>query len=152
MHNQKKKLIMKTKMTKNFSVALLLSLSAAPAFAQTPDITEGLWEVSSQVSMAAMPMKIPAVTMQQCFTKQSMNPENILQQNNCQMHDLDIQNNQVRWSMNCEQDGMKMQGLGKIQYQKTSFAGTFDMTMSGAPQGAMAMQTKITGRYLGKCQ
>jgi len=26
------------------------------------------------------------------------------------------------------------------------------MTMSGAPQGAMAMQTKITGRYLGKCQ
>ncbi len=152
MHNQKKKLIMKTKMNKKISVALLLSLSAAPAFAQTPDITEGLWEVSSQVSMAAMPMKIPAMTMQQCFTKQSMNPENILQQNNCQMHDLDIQNNLVRWSMNCEQDGMKMQGLGEIQYQKTSFSGTFDMTMSGAPQGAMAMQTKITGRYLGKCQ
>ena len=143
---------MKTKMNKKISVALLLSLSAAPAFAQTPDITEGLWEVSSQVSMAAMPMKIPAMTMQQCFTKQSMNPENILQQNNCQMHDLDIQNNLVRWSMNCEQDGMKMQGLGEIQYQKTSFSGTFDMTMSGAPQGAMAMQTKITGRYLGKCQ
>jgi ABC-type oligopeptide transport system substrate-binding subunit len=144
---------MTMKKTKKCSlVLLLLPLNIPPAFSQTPDIKEGLWEVSSQVSMAAMPMKIPAMTMQQCFTKQSMSPENILQQNNCQMHDLDIQNNQVRWSMNCEQEGMKMQGLGKIQYQKTSFSGTFDMTMSGAPQGAMAIQTKITGRYLGKCQ
>lgn len=140
------------KMTKKISLVLLLPLSVASVFAQTPDIKEGLWEVSSQVSMAAMPMKISAMTMQQCFTKQSMSPENILQQNNCQMHDLDIQNNQVRWSMNCEQEGMKMQGLGKIQYQKTSFSGTFDMTMSGVPQGTMAIQTKITGRYLGKCQ
>ncbi len=148
MHDQKQS---NMKMTKKLSVALLLSLNAVPVFAQTPDITEGLWEVSSQVSMAAMSVQMPAMTIQQCFTKQNMNPENILQQTNCQMHDMDIQSNQVRWSMNCEQKGMKMQGIGKIQYQKTSFAGTFDMTMSGAPQGAMAMQTEITGRYLGKC-
>jgi len=80
-----------------------------------------------------------------------MSPENILQKNNCQMNDMKIQNNSVRWVMSCQQDRMKMQGIGRIQYQKTSFSGTFDMTMSGSPQGGMAMQTQLTGRYIGKC-
>jgi len=137
--------------SKNLGFALSLSFFALPVFAQTPDIQEGLWEITSQVSMAAMPVNIPALTIQQCFTQQSMSPENILQQNNCQMHDMNMQSHQVRWSMNCEQQGMTMQGIGKIDYQRTSFSGTFNMTMSGSPQGAMAMQTKISGRYLGKC-
>ena len=138
-------------MNKKYALVALLSLSVSSVYAQTPDIKEGLWEVSSKVSMAGMPMQMPAVTMEQCFTKQSMSPENILQQNNCQMINKDIKNNQVRWEMSCEQEGMKMQGVGKIQYQKTSFSGTFNMTMSGSPQGAMAMQTEMTGRYIGKC-
>ena len=67
------------------------------------------------------------------------------------MNHMDIQNNQVSWSMSCEQEGMTMQGSGNIQYQKTQFSGTFDMVMSGAPEGAMSMQTKLTGRYIGDC-
>jgi len=132
-----------------FALLCLTGLSAV--FAQTPDIQEGLWEVSSEANIPGMPMQMPAVTMEQCFTKQSMKPENILQQNNCQMDTMDIQNNSARWSMTCQQDGMTMQGSGKIQYQKTSFSGVFDMTMSGAPQGAMSIQTKLTGHYIGKC-
>ena len=53
--------------------------------------------------------------------------------------------------MTCEQDGMSMQGAGNIQYQKTNFSGTFDMTMSGAPEGSMNIQTQIAGRYIGVC-
>ena len=131
--------------------ALLLCLCVASAYAEMPDIKEGLWEVSSQAHIPAMPMQIPAMTTEQCFTKESMNPENILQQNNCQMNHMDIQNNQVSWSMSCEQEGMTMQGSGNIQYQKTQFSGTFDMVMSGAPEGSMSMQTKLTGRYIGDC-
>ena len=129
----------------------LLSLSLSTAFAEMPDIQEGLWEVSSEATIPGMPMKMPAVTMEQCFTKESMKPENILQQNNCQMNNMDIQNNLASWSMTCEQEGMTMQGTGKIQYQKTQFSGTFDMTMSGSPEGAMTIQTKLTGRYIGQC-
>ena len=130
---------------------LLLFLCVSTAYAEMPDITEGLWEISSEANIPAMPMKMPAVTMAQCFTKESMNPENILQQNNCQMNEMDIQNNLASWSMTCQQDGMTMQGAGSIHYQKTHFSGTFDITMSGAPQGEMTIQTKLTGRYIGDC-
>jgi ribosome-associated protein len=52
--------------------------------------------------------------------------------------------------MTCEQEGMTMQGSGNIQYQKTQFSGTFDLVISGAPEGAMSMQTKLSGRYIGQ--
>ena len=132
-------------------IVLFLCLFVSTASAQMPDIQEGLWEVNSEANIPAMPMKMPAVTMEHCFTKESMNPENILQQNNCQMNKMDIQNNQVNWSMTCQQEGIVMQGVGNIQYQKTHFSGVFDMTMSGAPEGAMTIQTKLKGRYIGSC-
>lgn len=140
----------KTMSTKPW-ITLFLVMFTAPVFAQMPDIQEGLWEVSTEVTIPGMPMKMPAMTTEQCFTKQSMNPENILQQNNCQMHKMDIQSNQASWSMTCEQEGMTMQGSGNIQYQKTQFSGTFDLVISGAPEGAMSMQTKLSGRYIGQC-
>lgn len=138
----------------NIALSILLwSLATAVAYAeiQMPDIKEGLWQVSTETMIPGMPIKMPAMTMEQCFTKESINPEKILQQNNCQMNNMDIQNNLAQWSMTCEQEGMTMLGSGNIQYQKTSFSGTFDMTMSGAPQGEMSIQTKLTGRYIGQC-
>ena len=138
-------------MNNKFVLTLLLSLTLSTVYAEVPDIQEGLWEVRSEASVAGMPMQMPAVTMEQCFTQQSMNPENIMQQNNCHMNNLEIQSNRVDWDMTCQQEGMTMQGSGNIQYQKTSFSGTFVMIMEGSPQGSMNMQTKLTGRYIGKC-
>ena len=134
-----------------YLVTLLLSVFTNTVFAEMPDIQEGLWEVTSTANIAAMPIKMPAVTMERCFTKQSINPENILQKNNCQMNKMDIQNNQAKWSMTCEQDGISMQGTGNIQYQKINFSGTFDMTMSGTSEGSMNIHTQIAGRYIGVC-
>lgn len=103
-------------------LAILLCLNVSVAAAEIPDIQEGLWEVSSEATIPGMPMKMPAVTMEQCFTKQSMKPENITQQNNCQMNSMDIQNNLAQWSMSCEQEGMTMQGgLEIFSTKKQSF-------------------------------
>lgn len=38
---------------------------------------------------------------------------------------------------------MTMQGTGNIQYQKIQISKTFDLVMSGAPEGAVSMQTKF---------
>ena len=138
-------------MMNKYLVTPLLSVFTCNVFAEMPDIKEGLWEVTSTANIPAMPMKIPAVTIERCFTKQSINPENILQKKNCQMNNMDIQNNQAIWSMTCEQDGISMQGTGNIQYQKINFSGTFDMTMSGTSEGSMNIHTQIAGRYIGVC-
>ncbi len=133
-------------------LAIVFSLYVPFIYAQTPDIKEGLWEITSQGSIIGMQMEVPEMKIEKCFTKESMSPENILQQNNCQMKNLNIQANKASWSMSCQQQGMTMEGSGNIQYQKTSFSGTFDLTMSGASAGAMSMKTTLAGRYIGNCR
>ncbi len=142
-------------MNKKYILMMLLPLciSSVSASAQMPDIKEGLWEIRSQGSIIGMQMEIPEMKIEKCFTQESMSPENILQQNNCQMKNLDIQANKASWTMSCQQQGMKMEGAGNIQYQKTSFSGTFDLTMSGSSSaGAMGMKTTLDGRYIGNCR
>jgi ABC-type oligopeptide transport system substrate-binding subunit len=123
----------------------------AQSVAAELDIKEGTWEITSQVEMSAMPVKIPPVKVKQCFTKQSMTPEQILRNNNCQMQKMDVNNNSVTWEMSCQQQGMQMTGRGHLVYQKTSFSGNFDMTMEGGKE-AMNIRTLLNGRYIGPCQ
>ncbi|BCG63693.1 MAG: hypothetical protein methR_P1421 [Methyloprofundus sp.] len=139
-------------MKKIVTSVLFTALSMPAVSATTPDIKEGLWEVRTQANIPGMPVELPAQTVQQCFTKQSMNPKNILQNSSCKMQDMDIQANSVKWKMTCQQQGMQLHGGGDIQYQKTSFVGTTTMIMQGGPQGSMTMQAQITGRYIGKCR
>ena len=138
-------------MNNKLIVSILLFFTLSAANAELPDVQEGQWEIISKASIVGMPSEIPPLVQKQCFTQKSMSPENLLKENNCTMSNMDIQANNVSWSMNCQQQGMMMQGSGNIQYQKTSFSGTFDLTMSGAAEGGMGMNTTITGRYLGKC-
>jgi hypothetical protein len=138
---------------KNIATSVLFAALSMPAVsAAMPDIKEGLWEVRTQANIPGMPVELPAHTVQQCFTKQSMNPKNILQNRYCKVQDMDIQVNSVKWKMTCQQQGMQLHGGGDIQYQKTSFVGATTMSMQGGPQGSMTMQAQITGRYIGKCR
>lgn len=119
--------------------------------AAEPDIKEGTWEITSQVEMSAMPIKVPPVKVKQCFTKRSMTPEQILRNNHCKMQKMDVSNNSVSWKMSCQQQGMQMTGRGYLVYQKTSFSGNFDMTMEGGAK-AMNIRTLLNGQYIGPCQ
>ena len=136
---------------KQIAVVTLLSLNLSNAYAELPDIEEGLWEVSTESSVVGMPMEIPTMTVEECFTKESMNPEKLMQQSGCQMNNLDIQATQASWDVSCQQEGMTMQGNGSLKFQKKSFSGVFNLRMSGSPSGDMNMKTKLTGRYLGVC-
>ncbi len=137
-----------------FVLALLLfaMMESVAAEMEVPDVKEGMWEITSQMEMPGMPMAVPSVISKQCYTKQSMKPENILRNNHCTMQKMDLRDNSVSWQMRCQQQGMQMTGTGNIDYQHTSFSGNFNMKMSGANQPAMQMNTRLKGRYIGPCQ
>ena len=130
---------------------VLFLLGLAQHVVAEPDIKEGTWEITSQMEMAALPIKIPPIKFKQCFTKQSMTPEQILRNNNCEMQNMDVKSNSVSWEMSCQQQGMQMTGKGNLVYQKTSFSGNFDMTMNGGGNEAMNIRTKLSGQYIGPC-
>ncbi len=137
---------MKKRMTLS---ALLLGFSQlCPA---GPDVKPGLWEITSQVEMSGIPVQVPSVTKTECITTQSLDPEQILNDQNCRFSKSDNGSNTVTWQMTCDQQGVTMTGTGVMSYSDTSFNGKFDMEMSGEA-GPVTMSTSINGHYVGACQ
>jgi hypothetical protein len=135
-------------------LCLLLSQSAT-AESSLPDIKEGLWELSFQSQITALPTPMPSVayTSEQCLSKKTAaDPQTLLQNNHCEISNLNQQADRVTWQMRCQQQGIEMTGDGNVSYQHESFSGTFNMNMQGEGAGAMKITTQTTGRYLGMCK
>jgi hypothetical protein len=139
---------MKTKLFFGLFLVFMVQQSVA---AQKIDAQPGQWEISSQMQMQGLPIKVPPIKQMQCITEKDLVPKGVHQQKNCAASDIKITDNQVSWSMKCQTKAGEVTGKGKVTYQKTSFTGSFQMEMPG-PQGKMVMTNDLKGRYIGRCQ
>ena len=130
---------------RNIALFALVALLALPLFAGPQ--REGKWQVTSQVEMANMPMKIPATTTEVCVTKEMAEkpePPKNPRQTDCKVSDYKIEGSTVSWTMSCEKQ--KMTGEGKITYSADTFEGSMHAKM-----GDMELTTKYSGKRLGDC-
>jgi hypothetical protein len=116
-----------------------------------PDLEEGLWEISTEIDMPGMPMKIPPMVYRQCLTKEDVIPkQGPAEQENCTYSAPKTRGNTVSWSMECDSPGGKTKSEGEITYQGRQFNGTMTMSMTGAVQ--MSGTNRMTGKRIGECQ
>jgi hypothetical protein len=142
-------------MLHRYVLAGLVVIASSVAFAQGPR-QDGKWEITTEVDMPGMPMKMPARTTTQCVTKEdAADPAKaILKQSDpqggrgnpdCKISDLKTNGNSVTWTMKCEgRDAMT--GSGQTTYSPDSYTGT--MTINRAGQ---TMTMKYSGKRLGDC-
>lgn len=133
-----------------FTVAIGLTVSV---LAQGPR-RDGKWEVTMEMDMPGMPMKMPPQVMTQCVTKEQANdPLKAFPQgrgrggdnSNCKVTDQKIEANKVSWKMACEGQ-MPMTGTGEMTYGENSYTGTVTMDMGGR-----GMTMKYAGKRVGEC-
>jgi hypothetical protein len=129
---------------------VFVAVCSTPAFSQAP-VRDGQWEITTEMDMPGMPMKMPAMKTTQCITKQqaedpnSAVPQSQNKNSACKVSDYKLSGNKVTWTMKCEgQDAMT--GTGEITYGVGSYDGWMKMTTS---KGEMTM--KYTGKRLGDC-
>lgn len=127
----------------------IILFSASPALA-APDIVPGMWEITTQVSMAGMPMAMPKNTMQQCLDKKDLVPGASAEQDGCKMKSTKITGNTVTWELHCKTDGTKTKSKGSITYRGTSFSGSININMTGE-SGTQSMKQTMEGKRIGKC-
>ncbi len=138
-----------------FLAAALIAVPALTLAADKPDMTEGLWEITSKVNMPGMPMQMPAHTMQHCFTKEDIAkgdktvPQGQPDQK-CNMVDRKMSGNKFTYKMVCTGKN-KMTMTGEVIYSKTSYRGSsqMDMVQNGQP---MRMNTEYSARRLSDCR
>ncbi len=116
-----------------------------------PDLEEGMWEITTEVNMPGMPMKIPPMVYQQCLTKDDIVPkQGPVNQEICSYSAPKTRGNSVSWSMECKSPGGKTKTEGEITYKGTTFDGIMTMSMTGSIN--MSGTNKISGRRIGDCQ
>lgn len=122
--------------------------------AATPNMKDGLWEITMKMEMAGMPQAMPPQVMQRCITKKDLEdptkamPGNSPANGRCKMTDHKIQGNTATWNVACE-DGTA--GSGTATYSSTSYTSTNTITSKhgGATQ---TMTLHNSGRHLGDCK
>lgn len=135
-------------MLMNKAVLLLITgLMSTAAYAEGKDI---LWEVTSKMEMAGMPMAIPAQTQKVCAPEGKGDESKIPPDKNCRLLESKQSGNKLTFKMVCEQDGGKMTGNGEIISSPDSYRGT--LHIRGKSEGHdVDMTSNFTGKKLGNC-
>ena len=138
----------------NAVIVALVASSPLWVAAQDSARQDGRWEVTVEMEMPGMPMKMPAQTITRCVTKEeAADPQKALPQggrgaaaDSCKVSDYKMAGNTVTWAMKCGPPE-QMSGTGEMVYDGDSYKGT--MTMSMATGQAIVM--KHSGKRLGDC-
>ena len=132
---------------RNFALFVLVCALVVPVYGLGK---AGKWQMTMEMDMPGMPMKMPPVTTTHCVTKeQAENPEANIpksqRDSGCKYTDVKVDGNTVSWKMECEKS--QMTGTGSVTYSSDSYTGHMDMKMAGDRE----VHAKYTGKYLGPC-
>jgi len=131
-----------------FVSCLCLLLTTIPSWGL--DLNPGKYEIITNVEMKGMPGGMAPQTTTQCLTEQDPVPAGSANAQGCKMTDMKVNGNTVTYTMECEQQGMKITTTGKMTYMGDAFEGT-SKTEMGPAAGGMTVTTKISGKRIGKC-
>lgn len=123
---------------------------ALPSFAESSPVKPGKWQVTVEMEMPGMAMKMPPTSFTHCVTKEMVDhPESTVpkagKDQNCKVSDYKIEGKTVTWTMSCE-GKQPMKGDGKIVYDGDAYDGVMHMKI-----GDMEMTQKYSGKRLGDC-
>lgn len=123
--------------------AITLSYSCS-AFADTPDLDEGNWEITVTINMPGMQM--PPTIYNNCLKKEDFVPfdsdPQSQQSQECKPQNIKVSGDTVSWTMNCE----GMSGEGSITYHGDSLQGDIIINTG---QGEMVQH--LEGKRTGSC-
>ena len=112
---------------------------------------DGRWDVTMEMDMPNMPMKMPAIKTVQCITKEQADDPNQVpmggQEKNkdCKVSDYKVAGSVVTWTMKCEGKHATT-GNGEFTYAVDSYDGWMKVKTDGSE-----MTMKYKGKRLGDC-
>ena len=136
------------------AVVVLYGVVGVVLGAQTHPMRPGQWEITSQMEMPNMPMKVPETKMTQCVTgEQLKDPASMMgggpggkPNSACKISDHKTSGSTVSWKMVCPPP-QALDGTGEMTFKDDSYTGNMKMKTD---QGTMTM--KIAGKRLGDCK
>jgi len=125
------------------AASLVFLLLQSPA--RSADPAGVMWETTSQMAVAGMPMQMPSQTQKVCAAKNWTKPPPGGDKS-CVASDYKMVGNKATWKMQCSGQ-MPMQGTGEMTFEGSeSYTGAIKATSQGTN-----MTIKLAGKKIGTC-
>jgi len=124
---------------------------ASSALAEGVPITPGKWEMKMTMEMTMLPA--PQVrTYTECMEESELDPEafNMDENSPCEIGEMQIEGNTVRWDMNCPTVAGDMTGSWEVTSEGETVTGSGSMSAEMAGQ-TMQFDMNWEGKRLGPC-
>lgn len=140
---------------KNLLSALFLTIAfPATVWAGQSSMQPGLWEITTEMEMPGMPMKLPPQSIRHCYTaKELADGRNAVPQSgdgNCQVKNYRMSGNTASWEIECIGESA-MHGKASMTISPTRYTGKMEAVMS-SPGGDMKMTTHWRAHRIGDCR
>lgn len=134
-----------------FAQSIALLLLATPLLALAAG-TDELWEITTKMEMAGMPMAMPGMTNQSCLPKNRASEEALVpkdKNSDCKMDSMQQSGNKTVFKMSCSGKN-PMTGNGEIEKSADTYRGM--MHMVGKMEGQdIDMTQNFSGKKIGSC-
>jgi hypothetical protein len=133
---------------KKLVISMLAALLVPAAAFAAEGMRDGLWQVTTQMEMPGMPMKMPPTVMKHCYTKNDVTDQKKIISNdkNCTVTDLKTSGTKVTWKMKCTGENAATM-TGETVFGKDSYSSLMKMNSNG-----QKMIMKVQGTRLGNCK
>ena len=129
----------------------MLSAFAGGLHAATPNMKEGLWEVTAHVAGDAA---TKPTTLQHCISHKDLQSPGKIAPGGaggaCEIKDHRIQGDVVSWAMSCN-GRTPMTGSGSITFGETTYTGQSRLSVKQGSRTA-DMTVHYSGKYIGPCK
>ena len=141
------------------SVIIVLLLVTA-GLAASPNMKDGLWEITTSMEMKGMPVPfaMKPMTHTQCITKKDVQdpdktvPKASKENKDCTMKDYKVSGNHVTWKVECKGKHPST-STGEMTYSGgTSYDGSMTMDTEGNAKNTMHMVYHFKGKRVGDCK
>lgn len=115
------------------------------ASAGSPNMKEGLWEITMTMDMPGMPMKMPPRTWTQCLTKKNCVPQE--EDKDCKIIKSEVKGDVFTWEIECKTPDGTTTGYGRTVYKGETFEGVIKVKHAG-----MEVTQNLKGKWIGNCK
>lgn len=134
------------------SIALftVITVLVTPSYGKV-NMTEGRWEIITEMSMEGMPFQMPPTRTFQCITKENPVPRDPEKEKNCKTLSQSIRGNTVEWKVRCEDKEGTTEAEGQITYTGASYKGNMTAKMTDRSGKTETVKMKLAGKRVGEC-
>jgi len=133
---------------KKTTVALIFLVSLPSMSLAAGNMRDGLWEISSQMEMPGMPMKMKPMVAKHCYSKTDVADQKkvIARDKDCSVTDMKSSGNKVSWAMKCTGKNAGTM-TGETVFGSDSYTSVTHMKSQGHD-----MTMKVKAKRVGECK